>query len=71
MTEAFTWGTAAMFVGIAIGSAAAGSLVGTAGVGAPFAAACAAAALAAALAALPRRHRQPRAALEHADYRAT
>jgi MFS family permease len=71
MTEAFTWSTAAMFVGIAIGSAAAGSLVGSAGVGAPFAAACAAAALAAALAALPRRHRQPRAALEPADYRAS
>jgi MFS family permease len=71
MTEAFTWTTAAMFGGIATGSAVSGSLVDTAGVGAPFAAACAAAALAAALAALAHRRTQPRTALEPAEYHAT
>jgi predicted MFS family arabinose efflux permease len=71
MTEAFTWATAAMFAGIAAGSTAAGSLIDTAGVGAPFAAACAAAALAAALAALAQRRPQPRTALEPAEYHAT
>ncbi|MGH2881406.1 MAG: hypothetical protein ACRDPA_01655, partial [Solirubrobacteraceae bacterium] len=71
MTEAFTWGTAAMFVGIASGSTAAGSLVGTVGVGAPFAAACAAVALAAALAALAQRPSRPSTALEPADCRVT
>jgi MFS family permease len=71
VTEAFTWATAAMFGGIAAGTTAAGSLVDTAGVGAPFAAACAAAACAAALAALAHRRTQPRTALEPAEYHAT
>ena len=71
MTEAFTWTTAATFGGIATGSTAAGSLIGVAGVGAPFAAACAAAALAAVLAALAQRRLQPRTALEPADYTAS
>jgi hypothetical protein len=51
MTEAFTWTTAAMFAGVAAGSIASGTLVDTAGVGAPFLAASLAVALAGAIAA--------------------
>jgi MFS family permease len=71
VTEAFTWATAAMFIGIAGGSAAAGTLIGTVGVGAPFAAACVAAAVAAAVAALAQHGPQRSAALESADQHAT
>lgn len=70
VTEAFTWATAAMFIGIAGGSAVAGTLIGTVGIGAPFAAACLAAAVAAAVAALAQPGRRGGAALE-SDQHAT
>jgi len=53
VTEAFTWTTAAMWGGIAGGSAAGGALVEAAGLRAPFVAGTAALALGALLAALP------------------
>jgi len=49
VTEAYTWAISAMFCGVALGSAIAGSLVG-AGTGAPFAAGALAAGVAAAIA---------------------
>ena len=45
-TEAFTWVTAALVGGLAAGSAAAGAVIETGGVGAPFALSCLATALA-------------------------
>jgi MFS family permease len=48
-TEAFTWMSAALISGLAIGSAAGGVVIGAGGVGAPFALACAATAAAAVL----------------------
>jgi predicted MFS family arabinose efflux permease len=59
--EAFTWVSAALVGGIALGSAAGGAVVASAGVGAPFALSCAAAALSAALALLGRRQIEARA----------
>ena len=55
-TEAFTWVTSALVGGIAAGSAAAGAVISSGGIGAPFALACLAA-LAAALVALASRRR--------------
>ena len=49
-TEAFTWVTSALVAGIAAGAAAAGAVISSAGVGAPFIVGCAATLLAAALA---------------------
>jgi predicted MFS family arabinose efflux permease len=50
-TEAFTWVSAALVAGIAVGSAAGGAVIEAGGVSAPFLLACGAAALAAAIAA--------------------
>jgi MFS family permease len=55
-TEAFTWVTSALVAGIACGSAAAGGVISSGGVGAPFALGCLAT-LAAALLALASRRR--------------
>jgi MFS family permease len=55
-TEAFTWVTAALVTGIAGGSAAAGGVISTGGVGAPFVLGCAATLVAAVLALASKRH---------------
>ncbi len=54
-TEAFTWVTSALVAGIAGGSAAAGGVISSAGVGAPFALGCMATLAAAAIALASRR----------------
>jgi predicted MFS family arabinose efflux permease len=58
-TEAFTWVTAALVGGLAVGSAAGGAVIASAGVGAPFVLSCAATALAALLALGARESAQP------------
>ncbi len=60
-TEAFTWVSAALVSGIALGSALGGASIGSAGVSAPFAISCLASTLAAALA-VTLRDRVPQAA---------
>jgi predicted MFS family arabinose efflux permease len=54
-TEAFTWMSSALIGGIAAGSAAAGAVISSGGVGAPFALGCLAALIAAAVALASRR----------------
>jgi MFS family permease len=64
VTEAFTWHRAATIAGMAGGSALAGSLVDSRGVGAAFALGCVSVSAAAALAVLGRRRIEPVLALE-------
>jgi len=61
-TEAFTWATAALIVGVAAGSALAGASIDAAGVSGPFVLACGASALAAAMAMRGAGQRRPQAA---------
>ena len=60
-TEAFTWVSAALIAGIAVGSAAGGASIGSVGVSAPFVISCLSSALAATLA-VTLRDRVPQAA---------